>query len=45
MKKYDASIKIVSKDTKAKEFELEIDPFNKVTPLSLRSKKAARSSK
>jgi|GEM_PF-3101859 hypothetical protein len=45
MKKYNASIKIVSKDTKAKEFELEIDPFNKTTPLSLRSKKAARSSK
>jgi len=45
MKKYIAAIKIVSKDTKAKEFELEIDPSNKAMPLSLRSKKTARSSK
>jgi len=43
-KKYNASIKIVSKETEAKEFPLEIDPFNKATPLSLRSKKTARSS-
>jgi hypothetical protein len=45
MKKYNAAIKIVSKDTKAKEFELQIDPFNNAMPLSLRSKKPARSSK
>jgi len=36
MKKYDAKIKIVSKETKAKEFELQIDPFDKTMPLSPR---------
>jgi hypothetical protein len=34
-KKYTAIIKIVSKDTKAKEFKLQIDPFDKTAPLSL----------
>jgi hypothetical protein len=37
MNKYNATIKIVSKETKAKEFKLQIDPFDKMTPLSLRS--------
>ena len=35
-KKYDATIKIVSKDTRAKQFEVQIDPDNVKTPLSLR---------
>ncbi len=35
-KKYSATIKIVSKDSKAKEFEVWIDPDNNKTPLSLR---------
>jgi hypothetical protein len=34
-KKYDAKIKIVSKDTRAKEFEVQIDPDNEKTPLTL----------
>jgi hypothetical protein len=34
-KKYRATIKIVSKDTKAKEFEVQIDPDNGKTPLTL----------
>jgi hypothetical protein len=37
MKKYDdVTIKIVSIDIEAKEFSLQIDPFNKTMPLSLR---------
>lgn len=35
LKRYDITIKIVSKDTRAKEFPLHIDPDNAKTPLSL----------
>ncbi len=34
--KYKATIKIVSKDTKAKEFLIEIDPTNNLNPIILR---------
>ena len=34
-KKYDATIKIVSKDTRAKEFSVQINPDNEKTPLTL----------
>jgi len=34
-KKYGATIKIISKDTDAKEFPVEIDPNNGTTPLAL----------
>jgi hypothetical protein len=35
-KKYDVTVKIVSKDTRAKKFAVQIDPDNAKTPLSLR---------
>jgi hypothetical protein len=34
-RRYSAKIKIVCKDTKAREFNVQIDPDNKATPLSL----------
>lgn len=34
LRKYTAKIKIISKETMAKEFDLQIDPFNKTMPLS-----------
>ena len=37
-KKYSATIKIVSKDSKAKEFPVQIDPDNLKVPLTLRSR-------
>jgi hypothetical protein len=37
-KRYSAKIKIVCKDTKSKEFNVEIDPDNQVAPLSLRKR-------
>ncbi len=37
-KKYRATIKIISKDTKAKEFPIEIDPDNAGKPVALRNR-------
>ena len=35
MNRYNATIKIVSKETEAKEFKLQIDPFDNTTPLKM----------
>ena len=35
-KAYTATVKIVSRETEANEFPVQIDPFNKTTPLTLR---------
>jgi hypothetical protein len=35
VRKYNATIKIISKDTKAKEFKIEIDPHNHLNPVTL----------
>ena len=38
LKKYSATIRIISKSTKAKEFAVEIDPYNPAVPVTLRNR-------